>query len=215
VLAGDLFNRVVTSQASNSASRTALREWIYASSEDEAYEIYGKEYEFAQRQSTSGHAAVKYVGTGVWDGDMDFAHAYERKIGRQEFGQRFRSAKARHQSGRDSAGESSHSLATDVASNVRDPKSIEAWKACVTQQPTPGLHAFGSRDDSGNPFINVVWSPGPFSGAYPAITIDIVTPSSDVKVEAGTARWPSEAAGVSASRHPTSRRDLPSRSTAI
>jgi hypothetical protein len=182
VLAGDLFNKVARSESSNSASRTALREWMFSKNEDEAYDIYSQEYESGKQQGQKGSLGASYFGVG---GNADFAIDYQNKISRKDFGMKFRAAKAQLQSGRAGEHQSGTSLASAFASHVRDPRSIDAWKACVTSQPTPGLFAFASRDDGGTPYLNVVWAPGPFSGTAPAIRVEIVPPHKDIVVEGG------------------------------
>jgi hypothetical protein len=184
VLAGDLINKVIRSNTSHSASRFALREYLFSQTEDEAYSLYNKEVDTAKKQGQAGAVGGSYFGIS---GNADFQLSYENRISRKDFGEKFRAAKKIFNTSRGSEGASSTSLASSYASHVRDANSIDAWKACVTQQPSPGLHAFGSRDDSGSPSISVVWAPGPLAGVAPAIKVEVITLSAGVKVQPSVA----------------------------
>lgn len=173
VLTGDLFNRVITSNNSNASSRDALRAYVFTLSESEAYDVYSKEYESGKSQGLGVGVGVNYFGIG---GDVDFKMSYDRKLSENEFKEKFTKAKAVYQSQTERMTSSDSALASAYASYVRDPGTIEAWKACVLQDQKPGIYAFGSRDDSGTPYVNIIWTPGHFAGIAPTIRIDFATP---------------------------------------
>ena len=192
VLQGDLMNKVISNNTANSASRQVIRQVIFSKSADEAYEIYKDEVETAKKQGQKGSLGINYFGVG---GNADFDINYSNMIGKSEFTEKFNKANQIYQNQSERIDESSTSLASAYASYVRDPNSIDAWKACVSREEQPGLYAFASRDDSDEPAINVVWAPGVISASeYPSITIEIGLPDgasiSDPKreVAAGSGR---------------------------
>jgi len=173
VLQGDLMNRLLTSTEASSASRRAVRNFIFSLNEDQAFDVYKKEMESAKKQGQKGSLGINYFGIG---GDADFDINYDRQLSSSEFKQKFNKAKQVFQQKGEQIDTSSSALASSFASYVRDPASIEAWKSCVTRQDKPGLFAFASRDESDIPALNVVWGPGDFAASFPSIAIDISLP---------------------------------------
>lgn len=173
ILEGDLFNRVISGSSNQSASRMAIRSSLLNNSEDEAYEIYDREYNSGVSQGQSGSVGVNYFGIG---GDADFQINYSRQLSRQEFVEKFRKAKRVYQQSFESFASGENSLATSYATYVRDSNTIEAWKTCITQERKMNIYAFGSRDGSGVPYVNVVWVPGELATTNPSIDIEFELP---------------------------------------
>lgn len=173
VLEGDLMNKVITSSQADLSARRALRMKVLSSSVDEAFSIYSQEIDSAKKQGQKGSLGVNYFGIG---GDADFDINYDNKLSKAQFSEKFNKAKRIFQQSGEQLDSTNTSLASAFASYIRDPNSIEAWKACVTQQPQTGLFAFASRDDSDQPILNVVWGPGLQAGTFPRIKIKIDLP---------------------------------------
>jgi len=174
VLQGDLINRVLTDNSTNSDSRRALRKILFKKNSDEAYEQYSQEVETAKKQGQGVSGAANYFGIG---GALDVDINYANKLSRDEFKQKFNKAQEVYKSQVDSVDDSNSSTVSSYASFIRDSKSIDAWKDCIASDPQPGLYAYASRDDNNDAFINVVWSPGNFAATFPSIKIDISLPT--------------------------------------
>jgi hypothetical protein len=183
VLTGDLMNRVVSSSSAQSSTRQAWLSVMLSVSEDEAYDLYSREYDAMKKQGQSGRAEGH---AGIYGGSVSLKLNYEQRMSRSEFGQSWRKARSERQQSAQGSNDSSSSIASTYASTVRDQGSIEAWKACMTREKS-GLFAFGSRDASGTPFVNVVWAPGPFAGTAPSIPVELLANSVDTRLEVARA----------------------------
>lgn len=182
VLMGDLFNKVVRANSKDSSARTAIREIILKGNEAEAWDAYKKEHETAIEQGQKVSADVSYFPLDV---NVKGDFSYEREISREDFRASFRRAKETSEAKHESSNKSNTAVASSYVSHIRDGGSIEAWKACVTKDPKTGLYAFGSRDASDNPSINVLWSPGQLASAAPVIAVEILAPNRDIRIESG------------------------------
>lgn len=172
VLDGDLFNKITSNHSSAQAARTILRQTLLSMSEDQAYDRYQILYDEYHKAGGGGGFNFNFFGLFGLGGNGGGGN--ERKLTRQEFREQFRLAKRLNASSNAYDWSSSSSLASGYASYIRDPETIRAWRDCVTSQPQPGLYAFGSRDDAGNAYVQVVWAPGPFAGIAPAIDVSFV-----------------------------------------
>jgi hypothetical protein len=173
ILIGDLTNKILSSSTDARSSSEMLRQQIFTKEEDEAFAIYDREYKNAIKQSQSGGVELNVA---LWGGKGEFAASYERELTGKDFSQAYNKKKNEYKSDVSQMKSTTTALASSYASYIRDPNTIEAWKACVTRNETPGLYAFGSRDESGTPFINVVWAPGYFAGESPSIEVMFVPP---------------------------------------
>lgn len=174
VLKGDLVNRVLTSNSANSDSRRAIRQTVLRGNVDEAYSLYNSEVDSAKAQGQAGSLGANYFGIG---GDADFNIDYSNKISKEEFRKKFEKAQSYYKMQGEQTDASNTAVASTYASFIRDQKSIDAWKACITSDPQPNLYAYASRDDNGDAFLNVIWSPGDFAATFPSIKFDISLPN--------------------------------------
>jgi hypothetical protein len=172
VLQGDLMNKILSNVNVDSAARQVLRTKILKESFEEAFSDYNKEMDQAKSQGQRGKVGINYFGIG---GDADFQIDYDNRISQSEFQRKFSLAKQKFQQSGEKIDESSTSFASSYASYVRDPNTIDAWKACVTQKAEMGLFAFASRDDSDEPSVNVVYGPGLTASTFPSLTIDNIS----------------------------------------
>jgi hypothetical protein len=185
VLEGELFNRVLHSDSSTHSSRQALRTYMMQSSDEKAYDIYESLLESAKQQQQKGSGSFDYFVAISADLDIDIN--YSNKLSKSEFSKKFEQAKRRWMSETGMTSEDNGALSSAYASYVRDPDSIDAWKACVTREREAGLYAFGSRDDDGTPYVNVVWAPGAFAGVAPSISVELVHPGDGILLDADRA----------------------------
>lgn len=168
ILEGDIFNRVITSRTQSSSAHHAAQAYFFQQRDEDAYAAYLRQYESVKQQSQQGQVGASYMGIGV---DVAFKVDFSRRLSESEFREEFRRAKQAYEQRTQSSGGSQSALADSYASFVRDPVTIEAWKTCITQERN-GIYAFGSRDASGTPYINVMWIPGELAAIHPWIEID-------------------------------------------
>jgi len=134
--------------------------------ESQAYDKYSSSYDQASEAGGGGGFTV----FGVFG--VSGSGGVKKKLSREEFREVYRYMKSLNAS-TDSYDWSNSTSSTSVyASYIRDPNTIDAWRQCVTRKPLPGLYAYGSRDESENAYVQVVWSPGDFSGIAPAIDVE-------------------------------------------
>ncbi|MDI1449864.1 hypothetical protein [Polyangium sp. 6x1] len=168
VLEGDLFNRISSQDASASNARTIIWQTFLSMNENDAYQRYSNYHDEAHRAGGGGGLSV----FGLFD--VNGSGADERKLTRQQFGELYRHMRSLNASASSSDWSQSSSFTSAYTSYIRDANTIEAWRQCVTARPEPGLYAYGSRDDAGNAYVQVVWSPGNFAGIAPAIEVEFV-----------------------------------------
>jgi hypothetical protein len=173
ILRQDLFNKVNSSSRSSASERAAYAEHVYSLTASEAYKEYESAYESSKKEDTSGKLSGGYAW-GYVDGEGEFAHSYDRKLSQDEFSKKFEKNKAEHEKTVDSASSKDASLISVYQSSVRDAGSVKAWERCMaTKYTEPGLFAYGYRDDTGNPYIVVMWMPGIFAAANPTIRVKL------------------------------------------
>jgi hypothetical protein len=168
VLMGNLTNKIITSSSATSSHREILKQAIFRQTESEAFDLYKREYKNAIKQGQSGGVEFNIAVFGVGG---EFATSYERELTDKEFSIAYNKLNEEYKSDVNQEKNTDTSLASSYASYIRDPESIKAWKDCVTRDAPPGVYAFGSRDESGTPFINVLWVAGPFAADNPSIEV--------------------------------------------
>jgi hypothetical protein len=153
VLAGDLFNKI-TNKVSEKESYVATRAF-FTMTEREAFTNYKK---FAKSNTggggeINGNFFVKLMPVGVRIAGGGF-----REFTEGEFRQEFSKWKTLISEQINNQGE--FSIESYFNSFVRDENSIQAWRDCVIaafEDDDGGLLAFGSRDDSNNPVLEIEW----------------------------------------------------------
>lgn len=171
VLEGDLFNKIMSTEGRAQAASSRVWSTLLIVNEDEAYNRYRNYYH--ETQGWTGSGGFKYgniLGLEASGGE-------DRELTRDEFGERYRLMKSYYSQVDFSEHAENSSFLSAHASYIRDPASIDAWRACVMSRQQPGLYAYGERDASGNAGVHVVWSPGDFGGVAPRINITFERPS--------------------------------------
>jgi len=171
VLEGDLFNKIETNLALAQTSRAILWKTLLALNEDAAYEKYSQMHD---ESNTRGGGGGLQINPGLCRFGRGGEGIHEQKLTRQAFGEKYHQARQVFGTTDGFDWSASSALASGYASYIRDPATISAWKDCVTAQPQPGLYSFGSRDDAGNAYIQVIWTPGPFAGIIPVINLRFI-----------------------------------------
>jgi hypothetical protein len=173
VLAGDLTDKVTANSASSSSAVQAMQYKTFSLKDYESYDVYKKAIDNRKKQGQKGNLGVPIEGIPV---EIAFGINYENELSENQYKQQFNKVKSDFEQQYGKVSSSNTSLASGYASYVRDANSIDAWKACVTREAELGLYAFASRDDSDEPWLNVLWAPGSPPLPYRAIEIDIVLP---------------------------------------
>ncbi|MCU1349657.1 MAG: hypothetical protein JWO56_2687 [Acidobacteria bacterium] len=183
ILSQDLFNKVNSSSQSSASERAAYAEHVYSLTDTQAYAEYESAYDSSKKQDTSGKLEGGY-GWGFINGEGEFAHSYDRKLSKDEFSKKFEKNKAEHEKTAGSASSKDTSLISVYQSSVRDAGSVQAWERCMaTKYTEPGLFAYGYRDDTGNPYIVVMWMPGIFAAANPTIRVKLNTTAPGLTID--------------------------------
>lgn len=196
ILAQDIFNRVIKSDSSSSASAAEASASFFQMEETDAFEAYEKAFKEAKKNNTKIDTEFHY---GIIGGELGIAINSEKMVEESEFKQKFKKAKKTHQESTASRSSSSQDLVSNYASYIRDPGTVNAWKDCVTKTRETNLYAFASRDQSKKIFVNVIWVPGALAGSIPSIPISFVTDDDDegVKIHAN----PEEQVAVGSGRN--------------
>jgi len=168
VLEGDLFNKSNGTSTAAAQARSIIWRTFLSLSENQAYDRYSSSYDEESRTGGGGGFTI----FGVFS--VNGSGGVERKLSREEFGEIYRYMKNLNASSNSYDLSDSSSFTSAYASYIRDANTIEAWRQCVTARPQPGLYAYGSRDDMGNVYVQVVWSPGEFAGVTPGIDVEFV-----------------------------------------
>jgi hypothetical protein len=183
ILRQDLFNKVNSLSQSAASERAAYTEYVLTLDSSKAYAEYLDAYESSKSQKTSGSGAGGF-GWGFIDGDASFSHSFDRKLSETEFSKKFEEAKTERRKHSSSSSGRDASLISVYQSSVRDLTSVRAWEHCMTTRfPEPGLFAYGYRDDSGNPYVVVMWAPGTFAAANPVIGVKFTVAEPGMTIE--------------------------------
>jgi hypothetical protein len=172
VLEGDIFNKITTSEVRQNAAFSRVWSTLLNMSESEAYDKYLKYYD-----ETHGWTAE---GSGSYYGDLfglEASGGEQRRLTREEFGQTYRQMKSIYRTEDLKEHAENNSFLSAHASYIRDPASIDAWRACVTLVAKSGIYAYGERDESGHAGIHVVWVPGEWGGLAPSVDVTFVNQS--------------------------------------
>ncbi len=173
VLEGDLFNKTISSKSSRDEKSKTTWATFLSTSESEAYDAYSRQYESSKKQNAGGelNIIVKAIPIGAKGGSD-----YDRKITESEFRELYNKMKSLNSSSTFFQSNSKTSQVSNLSILTRDSNSIDAWEKCVSQDEQPGLYAYGSRKESGKPFIKVVWAPGPFATVMPTVNVTFALP---------------------------------------
>ncbi len=174
ILQGDIVNKVVKSESTAASASDVLQRAILSESVSEAWSLYSSLYDAAARDSSSGGGSVNSI---FFSASAGAGGDHSRKLSQSEFSQAYESLRTYNRDTLSQESVSSTSFVSNYASYVRDQATVHAWEACITRDAQPGLYAYGSRDDAGHPYVNVVWTPGPFAGVAPAIDVTFVKPA--------------------------------------
>jgi hypothetical protein len=174
ILRQDLVNRITFSTTSNTSAHYILNSEVFQFTADQSWQTYEREVDSRKKQGQKGSAGIPIKGIPIeLTGDVN----YERALSEREYKERFNSLKQQFTARHGQQSSSTSSLASAFASEIRDANSIEAWKKCVTAIDVPNIYAYASRDESGEPFLNVIWSPANLAGLFPSIKIEFVLPA--------------------------------------
>lgn len=198
ILAQDIFNRVINSDSSSSASNAAASATFFELTDTEAFKAYEKAFDKAKERGTKIDAEFHY---GIIGGELGIALNSKDRLTESQFSEKFNKEKQTRKETKSSQTSSSQNLVSNYASYVRDPGTVNAWKDCVTRtrETKPDLYAFASRDRAGKTYVNVMWVPGVLAGSVPSIPISFVTggEEEDIKIQAN----PEEQVAMGSGRH--------------
>jgi hypothetical protein len=167
-------NRITFSTTSNTSAHYIFNSEVFQFTADQSWQTYEREVDSRKKQGQKGSAGIPIKGIPIeLTGDVN----YERALSEREYKERFNSLKQQFTARHGQQSSSTSSLASAFASEIRDANSIEAWKKCVTAIDVPNIYAYASRDESGEPFLNVIWSPANLAGLFPSIKIEFVLPA--------------------------------------
>jgi hypothetical protein len=179
ILAQDIFNKISTSDSSSSISAAETAEMFFIQSDTQAWDMYSKAADRAEKKGTKIDAEFHY---GVIGGEFGLDITSEKRVSENEFKQAFRSAQNKREGSKTSKSSSGQTAVNTYASRIRDSGTINAWKECVTKTKETNLYAFASRD-TGQVYVNVMWVPGALAGTLPSIPISFVTNSAGIKID--------------------------------
>ncbi|CUS36289.1 hypothetical protein [Candidatus Nitrospira nitrificans] len=169
VLEGDLFNKVLKQNSNIETKKKTAWSMFLHMTEDEAFNTFQSFYQSTKNQGSGG--AVEFLKIALGGN-----HDYSRGITEEQFRQEFRKMRELNKSSSSSDTSSRTAKISNLSMVTRDEASIRAWEKCVSQDKLPGLYAYGSRRESGQAFIKVIWVPGDFGGSMPNVTVDFAVP---------------------------------------
>jgi len=185
VLEGDLFNKISSNTSDESSLNQLAWQKYLSMNEQEAYNSYKRQYESSKEQDTGGSGS--YAGISLAG-----HHKYGRKLEENEFSEVYNKMKSLNSGSSLFQSNARTAHVSNLSVQTRDEASIKAWETCVSKDPQPGLYAYGSRDEAGNPFLKVIWAPGNFAGIAPSVNVDFVAPpgvavkaEKDIRVSVG------------------------------
>jgi hypothetical protein len=175
VLQADLTNLANSNTEAKASAEMAASEAFYSASDDVAYDKYRTAY---ARQAKEG--------SNQREGEDAFAHNYDHFLERDEFNDKYHKAQSEYSANKTSSSQGASSLISIVSSSTHDPQIVSAWETCMKTrgETEPGLFAYGQRDASGNPYVNVLWVPGYLVGVGNGTSISVrFTPPAGFGIE--------------------------------